>query len=110
MAENKNDWDLWAVVRSCSNINNSVHDDTRSFYNVNTSVLVDHSVHEDPTHGSKHYFGLDEVCSLSKNLNTNSRIELHNPENQTETIPNTQLLLVEHEEKKNKILDAKFEY
>ncbi|KAJ8536914.1 hypothetical protein K7X08_035315 [Anisodus acutangulus] len=129
MAEN--DWDLWAVVRSCSNMKNYVHDDTRSFCDVDTSVLVDHNVHEDPTHGkyvnntqtptlfpeqsdcvgdftdsfavgNKHYFGLDEVCSLSMNVNTNSRIEPHNPENQTETIPNTQLLLVEHEEKKNK--------
>ncbi|TMW82019.1 hypothetical protein EJD97_007036 [Solanum chilense] len=115
MAENENDWDLWAVVRSCGKRNNSVHDDM----NVNnTSVLVDHSVHEDPTHGNsvnnthqeetdgvgdftdsehKHYFGLDEVISLSKNLNTNSRIE-----NQTETIPNTPLVVVEHEEKKKK--------
>ncbi|KAL3373969.1 hypothetical protein AABB24_005769 [Solanum stoloniferum] len=124
--ENENDWDLWAVVRSCGRTNNSVHDDM----NVNnTSVLVDHSVHEDPTHGdsvnntqnttlfqeetdrvgdftdsfiteNKHYFGLDEVISLSKNLNTNSRIEPHNQENQTETIPNTPLVIVEHEEKK----------
>ncbi|XP_004235113.2 WRKY transcription factor 22-like [Solanum lycopersicum] len=100
MAENENDWDLWAVVRSCGKRNNSVHDDM----NVNnTSVL------EDPTHvtdrvgdftGSehRHYFGLDEIISLSNNLNTtNSKIE-----NQTETIPNTPLVVVEHEEKKKK--------
>ncbi|PHT87547.1 hypothetical protein T459_09653 [Capsicum annuum] len=130
MAENQNDWDLWAIVRSCCNMNNSVHDDVISFDNVNsTSVLVDHGVHEDPTHGNsannartstsfqeqsgcagdfsdsfatenKHYFGLDEVLGLSKNVNTNSRIEPHNPENQTESITDTPL--VEHEKKKNK--------
>ncbi|XP_060202795.1 probable WRKY transcription factor 15 [Lycium barbarum] len=133
MAENENDWDLWAVVRRCSNMNNSVHDDTRNCYNVNTSVLVDHNVHEDPTHGNsanntktptllpdqsdcvgdfsdsfamgnKRYFGLDEVCSLSKN----SRIEPHNSENQTETIPNTPLLLVEHEEEKKRNKKARY--
>ncbi|KAG5617307.1 hypothetical protein H5410_017131 [Solanum commersonii] len=50
---------------------------------------------------NKRYFGLDEVISLSKNLNTtNSRIEPHNQENQTESIPNTPLIVVEHEEKK----------
>nr|XP_004235113.1 WRKY transcription factor 22-like [Solanum lycopersicum] len=100
MAENENDWDLWAVVRSCGKRNNSVHDDM----NVNnTSVL------EDPTHVTdrvgdftglehRHYFGLDEIISLSNNLNTtNSKIE-----NQTETIPNTPLVVVEHEEKKKK--------
>ncbi|KAL3342311.1 hypothetical protein AABB24_026369 [Solanum stoloniferum] len=127
MAENENDWGIWAVVRSCSKMNNSAH--------------VDHCVHEDPTHvnyalvdhssvnedgnsvnntqdttlfpkesnsvgdfrdafamENKRYFGLDEVISLSKNLNTNSRIEPHNQENQTETIPNTPLEIVEHEE------------
>ncbi|OIT20420.1 hypothetical protein A4A49_63951, partial [Nicotiana attenuata] len=50
---------------------------------------------------TEHCFGLDEVCCLSKNANTNSTIEPHNPENKTETIPNTPLV-VEHEEKKNK--------
>lgn len=99
--ENENDWDLSAIVRSCRKRNNS--------------VLDDQSVHEDPTHGNsvintqdtsllqeesdcfgyftdsfamenKRYFGLDEVLSLSKNLNTNSRNEPHhNQENQTET-------------------------
>ncbi|MCD9642023.1 hypothetical protein HAX54_028612 [Datura stramonium] len=120
MAENQNDWDLWAVVRSCCNMTNSVHDDMSSCYNVNTSLLVNHSAHEDPTSANhtkteqsgcvgdfsdpfatenKHYFGLDEVFSLSKNVNTSSRIEHHKQENQTETIPCTPLL-VEHEKKK----------
>ncbi|XP_049394511.1 probable WRKY transcription factor 33 [Solanum stenotomum] len=91
----------------------------------NSSALVDHSVHGDGNSvnkgtslfqeesnsvgdfrdafamENKRYFGLDEVISLSKNLNTtNSRIEPHNQENQTETIPNTPLMVVEHEEKK----------
>ncbi|KAK4734743.1 hypothetical protein R3W88_009004 [Solanum pinnatisectum] len=112
MAENENDWDLWAIVRSCSKMSNSalvdhgVHED-------GYSALVDHSVHEDGNSvntslfqeesscvgdfrdafamENKRYFGLDEVVSLSKNLNTNSRIAPHNQENQTETIPNTPL-------------------
>ncbi|CAN4085669.1 unnamed protein product [Withania somnifera] len=127
MAENQNDWDLWAVVRSYCNMNHSVHDDMNSCYDVNnTSVLVNHSVHQDPTHvnntqetalfqeqsgcvgdfsdsfaaENKRYYGLDEVLCLSKNANVNSRIGPLNPENQTETIPNNPLLHLEHEEKK----------
>lgn len=149
MAEDENDWDLWAIVRSCGKMNNSVNDDINVS---NTSLLgdqtvhedpnsanddvnvnnTDHqSVHEDPTHGNsvnttqdtthfpeeshslddffdlfgmekKRYFGLDEVISLSKNLNTNSRIEPRNQENQTGTTPNTPLVTAEHEEKKQK--------
>ncbi|KAH0686672.1 hypothetical protein KY284_017225 [Solanum tuberosum] len=125
MAENENDWDLWAIVRSCSKMNNSVsalvdhgvHED-------GNSALVDHSVHGDGNSvntilfqeerncvgdfrdafamENKRYFGLDEVISLAKNLNTNSRIQSRNQENQTETIPNTPLMVVEHEEKKKK--------
>ncbi|KAK6794667.1 hypothetical protein RDI58_008120 [Solanum bulbocastanum] len=123
MAENENDWDVWAIVRSCSKMSNSalvdhgVHED-------GYSALVDHSVHEDGNSvntslfqeesncvgdfrdafamENKRYFGLDEVISLSKNLNTNSRIAPHNQENQTETIPNTPLVIIEHEEEKKK--------
>ncbi|KAH0686674.1 hypothetical protein KY284_017227 [Solanum tuberosum] len=123
MAENENDWDLGAIVRSCSKMSNSalvdhgVHEDSYS-------ALVDHSVHEDGNSvntslfqeerncvgdfkdafamENKRYFGLDEVISLSRNLNTNSRIAPHNQENQTETIPNTPLVIIEHEEEKKK--------
>ncbi|WMV20777.1 hypothetical protein MTR67_014162 [Solanum verrucosum] len=99
MAENENDWDLWAIVRSCSKMNNSVsalvdhgvHED-------GNSALVDHSVHGDGNSvntilfqeesnsvgdfrdafamENKRYFGLDEVISLSKNLNTTKKIKL----------------------------------
>ncbi|KAG5617310.1 hypothetical protein H5410_017134 [Solanum commersonii] len=121
MAENENGWDLWAIVRSCSKMNNSVsalvdhgvHED-------GNSALVDHSVHGDGNSvntvlfqeerncvgdftdafamENNRYFGLDEVISLAKNLNTNSRIQSRNQENQTETIPNNPLVIVEHEE------------
>ncbi|KAG5617309.1 hypothetical protein H5410_017133 [Solanum commersonii] len=131
MVENENDGGIWAVVRSCSKMNNSAHVD-RSVYEDPThvnSALVDHSsVNEDGNSvnntqdtslfskesnsvgdfrdtfamENKHYFGLDEVISLANNLNTNnSRIEPHNQENQTETIPNTALEIVEHEEENN---------
>ncbi|OIT05142.1 putative wrky transcription factor 65 [Nicotiana attenuata] len=122
----ENDWDLWAIVRSCYNVNRAIpDDDVRSCNNVNTTALIDHCVDQDgnsaantntptlfpeqsdwfgdfsdsfPTE-NEHCFGLDEVCCLSKNANTNYTIEPHNPENKTETIPNSPLV-VEHEEKK----------
>ncbi|KAK4734744.1 hypothetical protein R3W88_009005 [Solanum pinnatisectum] len=139
MAENENDWGIWAAVRSCSKMNNSAH--------------ADHSVHEDPTHvnsalvdhssvnedgnsvnntqdttlfpeesnsvgdfrdafamENKRYFGLDEVISLANKLNTNSRIEPHNQENQTETIPNTPLEIVEHKEEEEEKENNAFIY
>ncbi|TMW88743.1 hypothetical protein EJD97_018164 [Solanum chilense] len=93
-------------------VDHGVHED-------DNSALVDHSVHGDGNSvnttpfqeerncvgdftdafalETKRYFGLDEVISLATNLNTNSRIE-----NRTETIPNTPLVIVEHEEKKKK--------
>ena len=126
MAGNEDDWGIRAVVRSCSKMNNSAHVDHTVHEDpahVN-SVLVDHNtVNEDGNSVNdttdtslfpkeinsvgdfrdafpvekKRYFGLDEVISLANNLNTNSRIE-----NRTETIPNTPLVIVEHEEEKKK--------
>ncbi|KAK6794669.1 hypothetical protein RDI58_008122 [Solanum bulbocastanum] len=98
-------------------VDHGVHED-------GNSALVDHSVHGDGNSvntslfqeerncvgdftdafavENKRYFGLDEVISLANNLNTNSRIEPRNQENQTETIPNTPLVIVEHEEEEKK--------
>ncbi|KAH0690108.1 hypothetical protein KY289_017466 [Solanum tuberosum] len=110
MAENENDWDLGAIVRSCSKMSNSalvdhtVHEDGNS---VNTSLFQEErncvgDFKDSFAMENKRYFGLDEVISLSRNLNTNSRIAPHNQENQTETIPNTPLVIIEHEEEKKK--------
>ncbi|XP_015068853.1 probable WRKY transcription factor 4 [Solanum pennellii] len=120
MAENENDWDLGAIVRSCSKMNNSVRAIVdHGVHEDDNSALVDNSVHGDGNSVNtslfqeernsvgdfreafavekKRYFGLDEVISLANNLNTNSRIE-----NRTETISNTPLVNVEHEEEKKK--------
>ncbi|KAG5576499.1 hypothetical protein H5410_056633 [Solanum commersonii] len=51
----------------------------RNFYNINNTLCsVNHSFYEDPTHVSpsrknKHYFGLDDVLSLSNNANLTQR-------------------------------------
>ncbi|KAK4734745.1 hypothetical protein R3W88_009006 [Solanum pinnatisectum] len=77
------------------------------------SALVDHGVHEDGNSVNTSLFQeerncVDEVISLANNLNTNSRIEPCNQENQTETIPNTPLVIVEHEEEEKKNKKARY--
>lgn len=48
MAENENDWDLGAIVRSCSKMNNSVRAIVdHGVHEHDNSALVDHSVHGD---------------------------------------------------------------